>query len=332
MVHPGDHCGWSAGGDDVVRRRLTILVCCLALLAAGLPPTGMATAPTISRFKPSGTSLATGTRFNGGTLPITLGTGTTGAASASTITTSAIPTNTARVTVTPVVHLSRRVAPPTATVLVSGSGYTTNGAVDLYFDTTHLVIVIADRKGTFTKASLFVPRSATPGRHWISAVDRRTSTGAQKPITVRTDWRQFHDTADKAGNNGTQGGITPPHWYDLVAADVDGPSRRVLIKAVVGASPWSPVGRYIAVQRDRSVLLVDPRTGSSRRLATDILGDSFRWWWAPDGRSLIVLKGEVPASLEVVRYDLAGLLFVRNDGSGTIQSTIPGAEYVAWRP
>jgi outer membrane protein assembly factor BamB len=220
--------------------RLTVLVCNVALLAAALPSTAIAATPTISGFLPasgpigtsvtvSGTHLggATKLRFNGRSAIIKSATATTvkgnvpaGASTGkiSVTTSGGTATSGASFTVTRGIQLSRHVAPPTATIQVSGSGYVANGVVDLYFDTAHRGHVIADTRGTFLNASLTVPRSAAPGTHWISAIEHATSIGAKKPITVRTDWPQFHRTADKAGNNDLENVLSPSTASGLALA------------------------------------------------------------------------------------------------------------------
>jgi outer membrane protein assembly factor BamB len=91
----------------------------------------------------------------------------------------------------PSITLSPPQGPPTTKIDVSGTGYGANAAVDIYFDTIDVCLVIATGAGDIS-CGIKVPREAQPHAHWISAVERGTNTGAQKPFTVRTNWAQFH--------------------------------------------------------------------------------------------------------------------------------------------
>ena len=91
----------------------------------------------------------------------------------------------------PLVSLSPAVGPPKTTVNVSGTGFGANALVDIYFDMSDLCLTFASDTGTVSCA-IKVPKDAQPQTHWISAVQRSTSTGAQKAFVVRTDWTQFH--------------------------------------------------------------------------------------------------------------------------------------------
>lgn len=88
------------------------------------------------------------------------------------------------------VSLSPRVGPPTTKTTISGSGFSANTAVDIYFDTTDEVLIITDGTGAIPKTLLKIPASAVPGQHWVSAVQRSTQTGAQIAFTVQTNWAQ----------------------------------------------------------------------------------------------------------------------------------------------
>src|SRR5438552_13691321 len=92
---------------------------------------------------------------------------------------------------TPAVSLSLPAGPPTTPVIVTGTGFSPSAAVDIYFDTTDLWLTIADGTGK-ASCAIKVPKDAQPQTHWISAVQRSTSTGAQKAFVARTDWAQFH--------------------------------------------------------------------------------------------------------------------------------------------
>ena len=91
----------------------------------------------------------------------------------------------------PALSLSLAAGPPTTTVTVLGTGFSASALVDVYFDLTDLCLTIASDTGNVICA-IKVPNDAQPQTHWISAVQRSTSTGAQKAFVVHTDWTQFH--------------------------------------------------------------------------------------------------------------------------------------------
>src|ERR1051326_7712513 len=88
------------------------------------------------------------------------------------------------------ITLSPKSGPPTTKLNISGSGFSLNSAVDIYFDTTDEVLIITDGTGAFAKTTLKTPASAVPGQHWVSAVQRSTGSGSQAAFTVQTNWAQ----------------------------------------------------------------------------------------------------------------------------------------------
>src|SRR5689334_1160973 len=84
-----------------------------------------------------------------------------------------------------------KAGPPTSKVLVSGSGFTPSGTVNISFDTVSLASVVADSSGKFANAQIQVPSSATPGSHSVTAVDQSTSASAQATFLVQTTWEQY---------------------------------------------------------------------------------------------------------------------------------------------
>jgi outer membrane protein assembly factor BamB len=88
------------------------------------------------------------------------------------------------------ISLSPKFGPPTTKTNVSGSGFSPNSAVDIYFDTTDEILVITDGTGAIAKTILKTPASAVPGQHWVTAVQRSTGTGSQAAFTVQTNWAQ----------------------------------------------------------------------------------------------------------------------------------------------
>jgi len=88
------------------------------------------------------------------------------------------------------ITLSKKTGSPTAALTVSGTGFAAKAAIDIYFDTTDEVLVIASSTGAFTAAPVTVPATALPGSHWISAVQRSTGTGVQVAFSVNTNWSE----------------------------------------------------------------------------------------------------------------------------------------------
>jgi outer membrane protein assembly factor BamB len=63
--------------------------------------------------------------------------------------------------------------------------------VDIFFDTKDKALVVTNGKGEFHDAGIYAPRSARPGKHWVTALERNNDKGAQQVFLVQTDWSQF---------------------------------------------------------------------------------------------------------------------------------------------
>jgi len=109
----------------------------------------------------------------------------------------------------PSVSLSRKSGPPTSKFLVSGSGYKPYAEIDIYFDTKDEAKAIANGSGKFSKISIEAPRSALPGKHWVSAVQRAGEIGAQAPFLVNTNWSQFGFAPDGTRLNPYENVLSP---------------------------------------------------------------------------------------------------------------------------
>ncbi len=90
----------------------------------------------------------------------------------------------------PAIKLSPTSDHPGATDQVSGSGFGASEAVDIYFDTTDMLLATTTATGTIAWHPWQVPANATPGQHWITAIGRKSGDAAQKPFIVNTDWPQ----------------------------------------------------------------------------------------------------------------------------------------------
>jgi outer membrane protein assembly factor BamB len=109
----------------------------------------------------------------------------------------------------PSITLSMKSGPPTSRILVSGRGFEPNVGVDIYFGIKHESLVVTNGQGAFDKAEIYVPRSARPGEHWVTALERNNDKGAQKPFLVQTNWSQFHFEAEGTGLNPFENVLSP---------------------------------------------------------------------------------------------------------------------------
>jgi len=87
----------------------------------------------------------------------------------------------------PAVTLSIKSGPPTGNLLVSGSGFTPFAEIDIYFDSHDEAEATADGSGSFSNISIQAPRSALPGKHFVSAVQRTGKLNARAPFLVGTN-------------------------------------------------------------------------------------------------------------------------------------------------
>jgi outer membrane protein assembly factor BamB len=98
------------------------------------------------------------------------------------------------------VALNPGLGPPTTAVAVSGTKFGANEGVDVYFDTTDLLLVVTNGTGSFSQ-TLAVLAGAQPGTHWVTAVGRKSGLIAQTPFLVRTNWAQFRNGVLHRGFN-----------------------------------------------------------------------------------------------------------------------------------
>src|SRR5580658_9196039 len=80
----------------------------------------------------------------------------------------------ALVMLAPVAHAASMKVDPSALApgekaTVRGSGFTAAGKVDILFDGTNVGTAVVNTSGQFDAASLVIPTSVAPGRHWITA-------------------------------------------------------------------------------------------------------------------------------------------------------------------
>jgi len=156
----------------------------------------------------------------------------------------------------PSITLSKKSGPPTSTILVSGKGFNPNVGLDIYFDTKDEALVVTDGQGTFYEAKIHAPRSAHPGKHWVTALERNNDQGAQKPFLVQTNWSQFHFDADGTRVN--------PFENVLNAKDVGNLELKWSYPAgdVGTSSPTTANGVVYIGSQDHNVYALSARSGA----------------------------------------------------------------------
>jgi outer membrane protein assembly factor BamB len=112
-------------------------------------------------------------------------------------------------TAAPSITLSKRSGPPTSRIGVSGRGFEPNVGVDIYFGTKDEALVVTNDKGEFRNAGIGAPRSARPGEHWVTALERNNDKGAQKPFLIQTDWSQFRFSPEHNAANPFENVLNP---------------------------------------------------------------------------------------------------------------------------
>ena len=159
----------------------------------------------------------------------------------------------------PSITISKKSGPPTSQILVSGRGFERNVGVDIFFDTKDEALVATNSEGEFKDAKAYAPRSARPGQHWVTALERNNDKGAQMPFLVQTNWSQFRFSDDLTGLNSfenvlsrytanrldlkwtffTRYEVTAPTVFDGVVYFGSGDGNVYAVKATTGAELWS---------------------------------------------------------------------------------------------
>ena len=205
---------------------LVVVVPAVVLVAAP----AQAVTPTITSFSPtSGTAGVSvtirGTAFTGTTAVAFAGTAaaftvvsatmikatvpaTAGSGPISVTTPGGSVASSASFTVNPGVGLSKASAHPLVALAVTGSGFAAFEAIDVYFDTTDVVLASTGASGAFS-TTLQVPVGASPGTHWVTAVGRHSGLSAQHAFTVSTDWTMQGYGARRVSFNGYENVLSP---------------------------------------------------------------------------------------------------------------------------
>ncbi len=157
----------------------------------------------------------------------------------------------------PAIKISSATGHPTASVKITGSGFGSSEAVDIYFDTTDEILVVTNSMGRIVGASLTVPANATPGIHWVTAVGRRDGDAAQRAFTVETDWVQSGFGPRRKGLNPYENVLAPGNVSSLDVA-------WMTTTVVVGeSSPAVANGMvYVGSEQDDKLYALDASTGA----------------------------------------------------------------------
>lgn len=125
-------------------------------------------------------------------------------------------------------------------------------SVDIYFDATPVL-----RGATDGAHSIAIPAGARPGRHWITALDRKSGDGARTMLSVNSDWPELgfdpHGTRNNAGENI----LTPKTVAGLALAWQSAIND-------IRSSPAVANGLLYVGTRDGHLLALDAATGAQR--------------------------------------------------------------------
>lgn len=157
----------------------------------------------------------------------------------------------------PAMTLGPPVGPPTTALTVKGTGYGAGVTVDIYFDTSAQCLVLANATGTWS-CRFSVPRDAQPGGHFVTAVNRSTGAGVQKPYLVRTNWTHMNGlNAARTGHNLYENTLTRQNVSELV------PKWRVNLGApLVHAVPVVADGIVFVATQNGKLHARNARTGA----------------------------------------------------------------------
>jgi outer membrane protein assembly factor BamB len=159
---------------------------------------------------------------------------------------------------TPSLALSRTVGPPTSLFFASGSGFQGSEVVDIDFDQTLLLALLADPNGEFVHSGpMHVPSSALPGPHTVTATGQSSGLVATSPFTVRTNWPRFHFDNANTGYNRFENVLSPLKVASLV--------QKWAVATAPGASP-SPIvanGLVYVAPADGIVRALEPSSGDT---------------------------------------------------------------------
>jgi outer membrane protein assembly factor BamB len=156
----------------------------------------------------------------------------------------------------PSVTLSKTLGHIASTTKVGGSGFGAGEAVDIYFDTTDLMLVTTSAGGVFANRSITIPNGAQPGIHWITAVGRRDGDAGQSSFKVSSTWGSIG--FDERGRRRNP-------WENVIN-DQNVQTLDLLWKAKTGDEVVSSPAYYNGIvyvgSWDKSLYALDAATGS----------------------------------------------------------------------
>ena len=167
-----------------------------------------------------------------------------------------------------VVHLSTKTDHPAAKVRVDGSGYAANEDVDVYWDTTDVLLAVTNSTGSFSWHNFQVPVNATPGQHWVTATGRTSGDTAQVAFTVSTKWAEHGFTPSGRRNNPWENVISAANVNTLDVA------WTVQTNGIVASSAAYRKGVVYIGSLDGNLYAVKATSGAT--LWTAATGDSIR--------------------------------------------------------
>jgi outer membrane protein assembly factor BamB len=232
-------------------------------------------------------------------------------------------------------------APPTASVVVIGTGFGRDEEILVTFDAIPVDATRADGSGSFAIV-VRVPRSARPGDHRISATGRSSDAFATHGFLVRVDWKDLQFDDANSGSNPYENVLDPTNvsglrvaWRDWlrgwsgsspVLADgivyVGSNNHRLsAFDADTGRRPWSfPTnGRILSTPAvAKGIVYVGSSDGNV--YALDAATGSKRWSHRTNGQ---VLSSPAVAGGELYVGSEDGDLYALDASTGTTRWTFP---------
>ncbi len=185
----------------------------------------------------------------------------------------------------PSINLSKKSGPPTSKILVSGRGFEPNVGVDIFFDTKDKALVVTNGKGEFHDAGIYAPRSARPGDHWVTALERNNDKGAQAPFLVRTNWNQFQFSTDHESVNPYENVLSQEDVVHLNSKWTYGSGEGMVFSTPTvsnGIAYVTAIGLY-TVDAETGTLLWSFEAGYSTFFCSPAVLDGVLYVVSPDG-------------------------------------------------
>jgi len=147
---------------------------------------------------------------------------------------------------------------PKGSFTVSGSGFGAGELVDIYFDGIDVALRPTSAKKSFAAVTVPLDAAVAPGRHWITAVGRKSKLAAQKPFDVHTDWARYRWSLAGRGVNPYENLLGVGNVAGLGAAWTYKPGAAVL------ASPAVVDGIAYVTTQNGWVHAIDTASGTRR--------------------------------------------------------------------